>query len=317
MKRILLPCLLLSLASGPAFPADTTLPPVDLPQGSQGSIEQHEARLAEHLLALQSQAPSEAARRWLLSLSKYLEQGQRPHPEGRGQSLPARELASRARVLLREWTVQQRLAAWQQDPAAARRKMHDPDEQQARARWLANASEAQLQAFRSELEPRELDEASLLVLLRRQPDAELAQTLALTGESRGSLQWLQEMAHTQAPETALAVLKTAQGNPALRSLAARLRGELASQYPPERQALLQQIRQQPLSAELIESALAARMAELPGLLHSRLDEPEQAALALWGLWREGSPEARELLRQFASSEQAPAHLRQELSAWAD
>ncbi len=300
MKRLPFWLLLAGLCTGPALAAD--------PYPTE------DAAIAERLRLLALQAAEPADRAWVESLLDHEESEHLPHPERPSLGLPRYRIRARAHALLHHWRLQTELRAWQSEPAKRHEAASTALQRKARALWLEQASPAELASFRARQPASALDEASLLVLLRRGPHMDDWRALMRIGGSRRTIDALAGARGQLAPDEFSALLDLAEANPRLAGMAVRLRGDWARSRPEQARRLLERLRKQPLSVDLIEAGIAADLPELPTLLVSRLTDTEAAPLAAWGLWRLDESAS---LSAFASAPGTPVHLREEIRRWLD
>lgn len=281
---------------------------------AHGSTAADDAHIAAQLSRLEDGQDSPAARDWLSQLLNYAEQSRRPHPEGRGQTLPRYAIAARAQHLLRKWDQQHRLEQLRQQPALRGKALGQAQNHDALLNWLGEASMPELDAFRAEQGVHSWSEDILAVMIQRQ--ARWTDWLALAERAQHARSWRLINSHAPLDHPQFArLLENLEANPALRGAAPALRARWVQRDPQRLAELAARIDSRNWDLNLIETALLAQPPGLTMALIQGLQHPDQAALAAWALWRLRSPEALNALSAYTRSDAAVPHLAREIAAW--
>lgn len=274
----------------------------------------NDAQLAAQLRQLEQAEQSPAARRWLEALLNHPETARKPHPEGRGQTLPHYAIAARAQHLLQRWDEQLALEQLRSDPTLRSKSTTTRAQHRALLTWLSEASEQQLAEFRAQTDAAQWTDDILTLLIRRQDQWSDWLALAQRGEQARSLNLLLQSAPLDHPEFS-SLLDTLAANPALRGGVATLRARWITRDPQRMAALLHALDTQTWTVPLIETALKVQPAQFEQRMSQALGSADKAALAAWALWQTGTPTAHAVLRDYAQSDFAIAHLAKEIDAW--
>ena len=273
-----------------------------------------DAQLAAHLGQLEREPASPDARRWLEQLLDHAESTAKPHPEGRGQTLPRYAIAARAQYLLQRWDEQQALQQLRDNPSLRSKATTSRAQHKALLHWLTEASEQQLADFRSQADASQWADDILARLIRRQNLWTDWLALAAQGRQARSLDLLMQSAPLDHPEFSR-LLDILARNPALGGGTASLRARWIARDPQRIAALLHALETQPWNLTQIETALKVQPAQLEASMSEALATPDKAALAVWALWQIDTPTARTALRNYAQSDHAIPHLAEEIAAW--
>ena len=273
-----------------------------------------DAQLAAHLAQLESEPASPDARRWLEQLLDHAESAEKPHPEGRGQTLPRYAIAARARHLLRQWDEQQALQQLRNDPSLRSKATSSRTQHNALLSWLSEADPKQLADFRAQADADQWTDDILAILIRRQNLWTDWLALAEQGRQARSLELLMQSAPLDHPEFSR-LLDSLAHNPALAGGTATLRARWVARDPQRMSTLLRSLDTQPWDLTLIETALKVSPPQLEARMREALATPDRAALAAWALWQLGTPTAHTALHDYAQSDLAIPHLAEEIATW--
>ncbi len=284
------------------------------PVQAAGPYPEVDAAIDARLRQLAGQTADAQDRAWVHRLQEHVEKEQLPHPERPSLKLPRYRIRARALSLLQAWALEEAMQSWRNEPSKRHGPVDDPVQRRARALWIEQASPAELAAFRARQPAGELDEASLLSLLRRDPQPGDWQALMRVGGSRQAIEALSGAQDLLAAQEFSRLLDLAEANRRLSGMALRLRGQWARSRPEQARQLQDRLSHQPLSVDLIEAGIAAGLPDLVDRLARRMAEADDAPLAAWGLWR---LDQHALLSRLAAGPATPAHLREEIGRWLD
>ncbi len=319
MSKSLLPwplliCLLPAVIAAQPLPSPvTSAVPFELHSPS----EQAEAEIAARLRALAGRSETPELRTWVESWLNYQEVSRKPHPERDSMSLPRFAIQALARHVLERWELHAAQVALHADSSSGLKSPSTRFQRQARLLWLESAPASEVQAFSLTVKPAELDEASLLLLLRRVPTLELWRELARRGSGRQSLHALQGAADQLPAEQYQELLRLAAQNPALASTSARLQGAWAGRDASRQTALIDMLDTVTWDTPLVETLLAADIDGLTQIMTRHLQQPAHAPLAAYTLWRIGTAQAMASLQTYLHSPQALPDLAEEIRQWVD
>lgn len=314
----------------PDASAEAVIPALEaLARDDQLSLSTREWILHDFAMLLREEEESAAGRRALQWLAGYRSQVKVQHEERGPATITKWRVAGVARGTLALWNraaaaagLQRQLDAGTMDLPAARSRAESAQNATVLAQTLREASPEQLRAQRDQLLAMVRQDAAMApaaaeAALRLQ-DAELSQAVFTSGDRRTAARLIADIGRTLPAERAFPILQTASAEAALASAAIVEIGRSAADLPAARGFLLEALADPEHGGSAATALAAMKDDEMVQAVTAELEASDDENLqskAVLMLVLDGSPLARESLRDFALRPGVSAELREEVLTW--
>ena len=314
----------------PGASAEAAIPALEaLATDDQLSLSTREWILHDFAMLLREEDESAAGRRALQWLAGYRSQVKVQHEERGPATITKWRVAGVARGTLALWNravaaagLQRQLDAGTMDLSAARSRAESAQNATLLAQTLREASPEQLRAQRDQLlkmlkQDATMAPAAAEAALRLQ-DAELSQAVFTSGDRRTAARLIADIGRTMPAERAFPILQKASAEAALASAAIVEIGRSAADLPAARGFLLEALADPEQGGSAATALAAMKDDEMVQAVTAELEASDDENLqskAVLMLVLDGSPLARESLRDFALRPDVSAELREEVLTW--